>query len=317
VWVWYAYDMRPEGGTEISLGKDYPTAIAKWRELHEAKPQTVGLVQEAINQYRTEILPTKKSKTLDDYTRYLSRLEPVFGKAAWHEITVPLMRAYLAKRTAKTQGNRELSMLSILWGQARQWGMTELHWPAAGLKKWKNEESAREFEVTDDLFEAVYLEADQVLRDVLDVATSTGLRLTDVLRLTLPTDGRLTFKANKTAKPSYFDVSESEALSAVIARRSPKATSITLIVTERGLPLSMRRLRERYEAARDAAAEKLTKTDKAAAKAIRGMWLKDMRKRAADLADDLAHASKLLQHSSEAVTRKHYRTRGDKLKAVR
>lgn len=50
---------------------------------------------------------------------------------------------------------------------------------------------------------------------------------------------------------------------------------------------------------------------------IRGMILRDMRKRAADLAEDAGHASRLLQHSSESVTRKHYRTKGAKLKAVR
>ena len=50
---------------------------------------------------------------------------------------------------------------------------------------------------------------------------------------------------------------------------------------------------------------------------IKGMILRDMRKRAADLAEDDGHASKLLQHSSESVTRKHYRTKGAKLKAVR
>lgn len=318
VWVWYGYDMRPDGGTEISLGTDYAKAITKYKELHEEKPKTIGLVQEAINKYRTDVLPEKKGKTLDDYTRYLARLEPVFGRAAWHQITVPVMREYLNKRTAKTQGNRELSMMSILWGKARLWGMTELPWPAAGLKNWKNEEGAREFEVTEDMFSMVYAEADNVLRDVMDTASATALRLTDVIRLTAPVDGRLSFRASKTAKPAYFIVSESAALTRVHERRDTKATSIMFIVTERGLPLSMRRLRERYEEARERAAINAEKAGKKAlADRIRSMWLKDMRKLAADLADDELEASKLLQHSNPATTRKHYRTRGTKLKAVR
>lgn len=318
VWVWYAYDMRPDGGTEISLGTDHAKALDKWRELHENKPKTIGLVQEAINRYREEVLITKTGKTLEDYTRYLKKIEEAMGKTAWHQITVPEMVKYLDRRSAKTQGNRELSMLSIVWGYARQWGMTELPWPAMGLKNWKNAEQARDFEVTDALFDAVYEKADPALRDVMDVASATGLRLQDVTRLDVPVDGRIGFKANKTGKTAYFLVMESKTLTDVVARRDPEVLSQALIVTERGERLSLRRMRERYEDAREEAAVKAEKSgDKELAASIRAMWLKDMRKRAADLAEDEDEASKLLQHSSKTVTRKHYRTRGVKLKAVR
>lgn len=84
-------------------------------------------------------------------------------------------------------------------------------------------------------------------------------------------------------------------------------------LTARGVPVSYRRLRDRFEEARAEAA----KAFPALADGIKGMILRDMRKRAADLAEDDGHASKLLQHSSESVTRKHYRTKGAKLKAVR
>ena len=41
------------------------------------------------------------------------------------------------------------------------------------------------------------------------------------------------------------------------------------------------------------------------------MYLRDMRSRAADLAGDIDEASKLLQHSSKALTRKHCRTKAE------
>lgn len=47
------------------------------------------------------------------------------------------------------------------------------------------------------------------------------------------------------------------------------------------------------------------------------MYLRDSRKRAADLADDMESASKPLQHSSVKLTSEHYRTKPTKLKAVR
>ena len=47
------------------------------------------------------------------------------------------------------------------------------------------------------------------------------------------------------------------------------------------------------------------------------MFLRDVRKMAANLAESLEHAAQLLQHSSKSTTRIHYRTEVDKVKPVR
>lgn len=314
VWTWYTYDMRPEGGTEISLGNDWNSAVEKWHKLHNHIPMTKGLVQEAIERWRETCLPEYKEKTRGDYARQLARIEAVFGQAAWHEITLPALCEYLAKRTAKTQGNRELAVLSIIWNRAKLWGMTSLPWPPGTVKNWKNPEKARAFEVTDDLFAAVYSKADRVLRDAMDIATATGMRLTDVRTVAMPVDGKLRFRAGKTSKAAYFVVAESPVLSALVKRREEMgAPSTTLLVTERGLPVSARRLRERYDEARALAAEAFPQL----AEQIGAMYLRDMRKRASQLAGGLEEAAILLQHSSTAITGKHYVTGGVKLKAVR
>lgn len=314
VWTWWTYDMRPEGGTEISLGSDYATALEKWHKLYHHIPMTRGTVQEAIDKWREDCLPGYGTKTRDDYARQLARVEAVFGPAAWHEVTLPALRQYLDKRTAKTQGNREMSVLSIVWGKARLWGMTSLPWPAHGVKGWKNDESARDFDVTDELFAAVYSKADRVLRDAMDIATATGMRITDVRTVAMPADGRIRLNASKTGKGAYFVVAESPVLAELVKRREAmKASATTLLVSDRGLPVSYRRLRDRFDEARAKAAEAFPQL----AKGIRAMILRDMRKRAAALATDDQSASELLQHSSAAVTRKHYQTAGKKLKAVR
>jgi hypothetical protein len=49
---------------------------------------------------------------------------------------------------------------------------------------------------------------------------------------------------------------------------------------------------------------------------VANLVLRDMRKRAGQLAGSVQEASALLQHSSLSVTRKHY-TGGEKLKPVR
>ena len=312
VWTWWTYDQRPHG-PEISLGSDYAKALEQWDLLHNKKPLTVGKVQEAINRWRESILPQYESKkTREGYLQNLTKIEPVFGPVGWHQITLPVMRLYLDKRTAKTQGNRELALLSIIWGKARLWGMTELPWPAAGVKGWKNEEHAREIDFSDDLYEAIYAQGDQVLQDGMDIATATGMRLTDVVTVRMPVEGKLRFRAGKTGKWAFFDVSLSPVLTRLIERRG-KADSVMLLTTKTGRQVSLRMLRERYEAAREAAA----KANPALSEQIRAIYLRDCRKRAADLATDLDAASALLQHSSKKLTSDHYRMKATELKAVR
>lgn len=53
------------------------------------------------------------------------------------------------------------------------------------------------------------------------------------------------------------------------------------------------------------------------ARAIPKMILRDMRKRASDLSDSDESASALLQHSSVALTKRHYRSKATQLKPVR
>lgn len=333
VYTYYYYDMRPEGKPDIFLSKDYAEALAKWDELYHHKPRTIGRLREAFERWRDKILPAyQNAETRTAYAKQLRRLDAVLGGMTWDDVTLPILREYLDRRFVKqaegdnsppklaaTQGNREMSLLSIVWGKARLWGMTKLPWPAAGVKNWKNKENEREFQVTDELFAAVYAEADALLRDCMDIASATGMRLTDVRTVRLPVNGKLTFNANKTSKGGVFDVAASPVLSAIVDRREAlNAHCVMLLCTHTGRKVSENMLSDRWDAARERAADKAAKGGNAEfADLIRAMFLRDMRSRAADLATDVQEASKLLQHSSLSVTKKHYRTRPEKLHAVR
>jgi hypothetical protein len=315
VWVYFRYDMRAEGKPDVQLGKDYDAALKKWERLHHNQPLVIGTVQEAVDQWRVrELVKYQNTDTRRSYEKQLKKIENVFGKARWDEISLPALRHYLDRRTAKIQGNRELAVFSIVWGKARVWGMTDLQWPAAGVKGWKNPERARQLEVTDEVFAAIYHHADRVLRDSMDIASSTGMRVTDVRTIRLPVDGVLRFKASKTARWAEFQVSQSPVLSALVARRlSMKAQSVMLLTSDTGRQVSERMLSDRWESARAAAA----KANPSIANEILAMFNRDLRKRAADLAVNLEAASKLLQHSSLKLTQTHYRTKPQKLDAVR
>jgi hypothetical protein len=185
--------------------------------------------------------------------------------------------------------------------------------------KWKNKEKAREFEVTGDLFEAVYSAGDQVLRDAMDIASATGMRITDVRTVVLPSGDMLRLKANKTGKSADFDLSLSSVLPELIRRRRAiRAHHLMLLSTPTGRPVTYEMLRSRWEMAREVAAHNAELAGfPELAGDIRAMFLRDMRKMAADLAESDEAAAVLLQHSSVALTRKHYRTKVTRLKTAR
>lgn len=315
VWVYFRYDMRGTGRPDVNLGTDYANALEKWHKLHNHLPMTIGRVQQAIDRWREQCLPQySNADTRKSYAMQLRRLEAPFGQAGWHEITLPVLREYLDRRSSKTQGNRELAVLSIVWGKAKLWGMTELPWPAVGVQGWKNQENKRQIEVTDDLFNACYARADRLLRDAMDIATSTGMRITDVRTILLPVEGVLKFRARKTDKWAEFDLSQSPVLTALVERRlAMKSHSVMLLASDTGRQVSEAMLLARWHAAKAAAAKDHPKL----ARALSGLYLRDMRKRAADLAGDVGEASKLLQHSTTKLTADHYFTKPTKLRAVR
>lgn len=320
--VYYVYDMRKEGKPDIRLGKDHAKALQQWEELHNKRPLSTGRLEEAFARWEERELPKYKGHTFDGYRKNLRTIRPVFGQMVWDEVDLPTLRQYLDIRSGKIQGNREMSLLRIVWGKAKLWGMTRQPWPAEGIRGWKNEENARTFEVTPELFRAVYAQADQVLRDGMDTASATGMRLKDVIAVELPKNGLLKHIANKTSKSKgaiEFVVADSPVLSRIVERRlQMNSLCPNLLTLPNGRPVTLRMLTRRWEDARDAAAYRAEIAgDEGLGKLIRSMYLRDMRSFAANLAEDIAEASKLLDHSSVAVTRKHYRTRATRLKAVR
>lgn len=312
--VYYFYDMRPE--KDIPLGTDYAEALAKWDELHNHKPRIAGRIQEAIERWKERELHAYQDETRKGYSKQIDRITAVFGLMTWDEITLPILREYLDRRTAKVQGNRELSVFSIVWSKARLWGMTEKQWPAYGVKNWKNAEEARSFTVTDALFDAVYSVAGQMLRDCMDIATATGMRLTDCRTVLMPSGDTLRLKASKTGKSADFALSLSNVLPDLVTRRrSYPASHLMLLSTPDGFAVTAGMLRSAWDTARADAIRK--PENRLIAADLRKMYLRDMRKRASDLADDSESASKLLQHSSVGLTEKHYRGKVSQLKPVR
>ncbi len=139
----------------------------------------------------------------------------------------------------------------------------------------------------------------------------------------------LRVEASKTGKAGDFDLTLSEVLPDLLQRRREiRADHLMLLSTPTGRKVTAGMLRSRWDAAREKAATLADEQAEAAegddreqlqalAAQIRAMFLRDMRKRASDLAVDLDAAAALLQHDDKRLTATHYRTRAPVLKPVR
>jgi integrase len=319
VWQSWWYDMRGTGKPDIALGTDYAEALRKWAEIHFEAPQLAGTLEEAFRaweQHGIQVRPDgrpRSAETISGYRKCLAALRPVFKAARWDEVDLPALVKYRKERPAKGRARQELQVMSVIWGFARLEGLTALHFPAAGMQRsgWKGVPGVRQVDVKLEAFEALHKHADQTLRDALDIASATGLRVTDVLKLRLSDvrDGQLHNVANKGGKRGEYDLSASTVLQPIIDRRkaNKKAEHVFILAAGKN-PVTYRMLAERFTKARAAAAKECP--------AVAELWLRDMRKMAGQLAPSLAEASKLLQHSSLSTTRLHY-VQGEKLRPVR
>lgn len=308
---------QPGGPAEIALGTDHASALERWRSIVLLSPLESGTLKAAFDEWERDSLPGYRASTRRDYGLCLRQLRPVFDGARWEDIDMPTLKTYLSKRKGQTRANRELAVLSIIWNWSILRGLTKLPYPAAGLNRsrWKNKEKPRDIEVTPALFNAVYAEGDQVLRDAMDIASATALRLTDVVSVGLPSDGVLRLAASKTGKRAAFDVASSPVLSALLERRKTYRVSHLKLLSTPTRDVSLRMLSERWSKARAKAIGK--RENRPLLEDLKRLILRDMRKMAANEAADLADAADLLQHPDSRLTAKHYRMKVTARKTVR
>ena len=310
VWVSYWLDMRGTGKPDVSLGTDHAQALAEYHRIKTERPRIAGTLEEAFRRWESECLPEyANATTRRNYAQSLKTLRPVFGPATWDGIRVSTIAEYLRRRTAKTQANREKALLSVIWGKAREWELTALPFPAYKMRL-SNPERAQDVEVTQAAFDAVYRHAPQHLKDAMDVASATGLRIGDILRLRL-SDIRaeaIHFTAGKTAKKGSFSLSESPVLHSWIVRRRAAKPPHVFLLTNGNMRVTERMLTDAWARARAKALPECPE--------VEGLLLRHLRKYAAQLAGSLPEAQALLQHGSAATTQRHYRP-SEKLRPVR
>lgn len=290
------------------LGRDRAKALLAWARLEGGQPDLSIRTFAAISQrYEQEVIPTKARRTQADNLKELERLRAVFGRVLIDAIKPHHVRAYLDKRgeQAKARANREKALLSHIFNKAREWGYTDGTNPCQGVKGFK--EAGRDRYVSDSEFQAVWDNADQTLRDAMDLALLTGQRPADVLKIQREDlhDGALWIVQNKTkAKRAIELTGELATLIERINTRPRERLSAWLIQDDDGKPLGTFGLRSRFDKAR-----KLAGVD---------FQFRDIRAKAATDTGDLAHSQKLLGHRNREMTEHYVRQRvGERVQPLR
>jgi len=181
-----AYWFRPKGGKPFNLGRDLATALAKYGTLVDGQwaGRTLG---DAIDRYRTEVLPLKRSATTRaDQTKQLDRLKLAFGAMLPDNIAARHCYAYQDGRRGEdgkrvpVAARHEIALLRHVFAKAIRWGIATKN-PADGLELGPR--SPKRAQVTLEQVEAVKKLANDRMRVAIDLAVCTGQRRGDLLAL--------------------------------------------------------------------------------------------------------------------------------------
>ena len=318
-WRAYYYDKPrdPETGKRkaIPLGTDLIEAKRKWAEL-DMRPMSVDakLLGHIFTRYEREETIKKAPRTQLDEAKYFKRLRKPFQNANIDRITPQHIRQYLDMRSAKVQGNREITLFSTVFNKAREWGYTNKANPCQGVKK--NKEEGRDIYVSDAEFNLVYKHGSDIIKDTLEMAYLTGQRPADVRNMKWSDirEGAIWVKQGKrNAKRRIEIIGE---LAELIARIRSRPMGMIYVLTDpKGHQLKeFGYFRSQFDKARDAAqAEAL-----ALGIEFQRFQFRDLRPKAASDIDSLKDANKLLGHTTEKQTADYIRNRiGESVKPVK
>lgn len=316
--VWEALYYRDGSGKDIFLGNDLVKAKLKWAEL-EAKsvPKDLTIMKGIFDQYLLKIIPGKAARTQKDNIYELKQLREVFDSAPIDAITPAMIAQYRDSRTAKTRANREIALLSHVFNTAREWGLTTKNNPCLGVRK--NKEKPRDYYANEAVWQAVYEEAADELKDAMDLAYLTGQRPADVLSMRrddiegiylLVSQGKTGKRLRIMLQTNGVNNSLGTLLDRIM-RRNSEHPSPFFILNSNGKRLSWEMLRNRWQDARESArAKAIGNKQPELANRIAQFQFRDIRPKAASEISDLTDASLLLGHSKEGITERVYRRVG-------
>jgi integrase len=335
--IWYYLDKghQPDGTRPlVPLGKDYLEALRRYAELVKTVEAPTVTLPEMLVRWQGETLIGRPPRTQEDIVASVKRLVVFFSDpspAPLDQVEPIHITQYLRWRSAPRDGkkgapvraNREVAWLSAGWNWARSTGLTKAQNPCDGVKR--NKETGRDIYIEDDELGLIVAQADEPLREAIELAYLIGQRPGDLRRISEADirGGVLHLRQSKTTAAMAIAVTGQ--LEVLIDRIRARKASIegvrclSLLVDERGQPMGRSMMIFRFAKAREAAA--VAAESEEAALRLRQIQFRDLRAKAGTDVRDMANldaAQGLLGHSQSGMT-EHYtrRRRGKTVNPVR
>lgn len=286
-----------------SLGKDKGRALRLWAEW-ECLPQTVT-VADVVKRYVADCMGKQAESTRKRYAGYSRTIEAQFPSLPADDLTTfALARWRDGGKVKPIWFNGCLSLLRVAYRKAGEWGWAQTN---KAEEVAFNEPGERSRSVTPDEFRAIRDGSPRWLQVAMDIAYLTSLRESDILALRWSqVSDRLYVVQIKTGNRQAFDIEPP--LRAVLegAKRAP-IVGLFVIATDKGRPITARRLQEAFAKARDAAGvDRDTRFHD-----IRGMAATTAAEEGLDYQAMLGHTDKRM---SERYIKKHRTIRAPSLK---
>jgi integrase len=197
------YWFMERDGRRRDLGTTEAEMYSKLAELVETR-KPLYTMNQVFDRYLNEALTNLSPRTQSDYRGYIENLRKSFGEAPPKEISANSIFDYRAARAKQSvvQANREVSCLSAIFREAIGWHAIERN-PCHELKRLHEQKRTRY--VTDQEYLALYNIASERIQCLMDVATITGQREVDLLKLpnrdpSVYTDEGMVFRPGKSKR---------------------------------------------------------------------------------------------------------------------
>lgn len=305
------YIYRPLKGKPIPLGPitDPGACLRKYGQIvgETGKPTTLA---DVIDKYLIEIVPTLAPRTQEDYRAYCGKLKQGLGHNLPDEVTINDLYDYHDARRAPTRGNREITVLGVIYRHAIRWRAAKLN-PVRDFIYSAEPGRDRVVSATERRrFSRGY--CPKWLRGYLALKLLSGRRQGELLKLTLFSEkpSGIAFRILKKRKERELIVSWTPRLRRVWkwlkSLPRPKDTA-SIFIGERGKPVNARSLKSIWQRA----------MQRWAADGNARFWEHDLRAFTAGAAESDERARELLDHGSIATTRKSYRRTTAKVRPLR
>ena len=264
---YYEHPRDEDGKRNLErLGTDLVAAKRKWAEIESIKMSVAdGTVEDIYKRYMlwANNLETSNlsSRTIRDREQYWKVIGPFIGHVPMDHLPAHFALEYFEKRSAKISAKKELKFLSLLCNWARARKLMTVPNPFNGILRELRVNESRDIYVTDAQEKLVYDNANQVVRDVMDLAQICTLRPGECwgIKWTDAHDGYLHIELPKTRKSGVRTkrVAIEGDLKRFLDRvRKRSVVGTTILANNDGQPLSpFGTFRYHFDLARKAAAK--------------------------------------------------------------